>query len=97
MNVDLDTVLAVENGEDEDGSAIQKMINAGAWSFQGSVGRTMMEAIEAGAALLGKEPAQDYWGNFIPSRDMVVPGTKGSYEYVVEHSGKEHADRLAAL
>ena len=95
--IDLDTVLAVENGEDDDGVAIQKMINAGQWSLQGSFGRAMMDAIERGDAMLGKTPARDYWGNYIPSRDQVQEGTKGSFDFVAEANGVEYAEKLAAL
>lgn len=65
--------------------ALQKLINAGAWSFEGSMGRAMMRAIEAGQCALGPEPARDYWGNRIPSRFEVKPGTKGSVEFVEAH------------
>lgn len=91
---DLDDVLDVENGED-DGLSLQRIINAGQWSLQGSFGRTMMEAIDAGQCMLGTEPARDYWGNFIPSRDMVKAGTKGSFDYVVDRYGVEHAEAMA--
>jgi hypothetical protein len=97
MMADYDDFMAVENGEDEDGTAMQKVINAGQWSLQGSFGRSMMAAIEAGAAMLGKTPARDYWGNYIPSRDQVEAGTKGSYEFVAKQFGPDYADRLAAL
>lgn len=78
MSVDLQTVLDAQDGDD---AALQRMIDAGAWSFEGSMGRAMMAAIEDGRCILGPEPAFDYWGNRIPSRDEVQPGTKGSVEY----------------
>lgn len=92
-------VLENDNGDEEDYAiATQNAINGGvAWKFQGSVGRSLMDSINAGAAMLGKNPASDYWGNYIPSRTDVKPGTKGSYEFVVEKNGKEYADMLAAL
>ena len=62
--------------------AIQRSINAGAWSLQGSYGRTMMDAIKSGRCLLGPNAARDYWGNVIPSRDDVKEGTKGSISFV---------------
>lgn len=89
-----DDVMDVEDGAD-DGLALQRVINAGQWGLQGSFGRTMMAAIEAGQCLLGKEPARDYYGNFIPSRDMVKPGTKGSFDYVAERYGVDHAEAMA--
>lgn len=91
----------IENGsgtQDEYYCALQVAVNDGAaWKFQGSVGRNLMESINEGAILLGRKPAADYYGNRIPSRDEVKPGTKGSYDFVVEHFGVEHADMLAAL
>lgn len=40
---------------------LQKAINSGsAWSFQGSYGRAMMDAITSGNCLLGTSPARDY-------------------------------------
>jgi len=77
----LNTVLAAEDGED---AALQAMIDAGCWSLQGSMGRAMMAAIEDGRCILGPNGARDYWGNYIPSRTEVEPGTKGSVEYAAE-------------
>lgn len=85
----LNTLVLTEPDEaDEAGqvAALQALINAGTWGLEGSMGRAMMEAIEAGYCALGPEPAQDYWGNFIPSRGMVEAGTKGSVQFVEEHS-----------
>lgn len=64
------------------------------WSLQGSYGRAMMQAIEAGTCMLGHEPAQDYWGNRIPSRTEVEAGTKGSREFVVAARGEDWAVML---
>ena len=84
-----------ENGaEDEEKYflAVQRAINSGAaWKLQGSFGRGMMRAIDDGRCMLGLNPCRDYWGNRIPSRNEVQPSTRGSYEYVVEHSGEEWA------
>lgn len=80
----LDDVLTIEEDEatEEQGiEALQRMISAGQWSLQGSMGRTMMNAIESGACVLGPTPARDYWGNRIPSRTEVERGTKGSIAY----------------
>lgn len=92
--VSLDAVMAAEDG-DTDG--LQQLINAGMWSLQGSMGRAMMAAIEDGRCMLGPESAKDYWGNPIPGREDVQDGTKGSYQYVVDRFGKDHADHLLAL
>jgi len=54
---------------------MQAAINTGyCWSMEGSVGRAMMGAIEAGYCMLGKERARDYYGNTIPSRKDVKHG-----------------------
>jgi hypothetical protein len=78
--------------------SLQRAINSGAaWSMQGSMGRSMMQAIEAGHCMLGLNGCRDYYGNYIPSRDQVQAGTKGSYEFVVEHMGSEWADNMKAV
>jgi len=91
----------IENGDgdaDDYNVAIQQAINGGtAWKLQGSAGRALMDSINAGAAMLGVNPASDYYGNYIPSRTDVKAGTKGSYEFVVAANGTEYADMLAAL
>lgn len=75
--------------------SLQRAINSGvAWSFQGSYGRAMSEAISAGLCMLGKNRARDYYGNTIPSRDDVEPFTKGSYDFVMEERGQEWADLM---
>lgn len=78
-------------------AAVQRIINAGQWGLQGSYGRMMMDAIQSGHCLLGRDRAMDYWGNDIPSRDDIIPGTAGSYEYVAGLAGEDYADQMAAL
>jgi len=98
--MNLDDVLTVENGaEDEETyfSSVQKMINAGQWSFQGSMGRAMMDAISAGYCMLGRSDARDYWGNHIPSREQVRAGTKGSFDFVKEAHGEEWAEMISEI
>jgi len=82
----IETVEGGEASEEDYTRAIQAAINSGMWGLQGSYGRAMMEAIEAGYCALGSLPSRDYWGNRIPSRDEVEAGTKGSVEFVGEHS-----------
>ena len=61
---------------------LQGLIDSGmAWRLEGSVGRAAMAAIEDGVCVLGETGHRDYWGNYIPSRYEVAPGTKGSVEY----------------
>lgn len=81
----LDDILTVTADEDatpeEEVAALQRLIDDGLWSFEGSIGRAMMACIESGYCVLGPRPAIDYWGNRIPSRDEVAPGTLGSVAY----------------
>lgn len=73
----------------EDINYLQELIDSGmAWRLEGSVGREAMDAIEAGVCVLGESGHTDYWGNYVPSRYEVKPGTKGSFEY---------AERLASI
>lgn len=62
--------------------SIQNLIDNGmAWRLEGHVGRQCMAAIENGDAVLGVDGHRDYYGNYVPSRTEVEPGTKGSVEY----------------
>lgn len=61
---------------------MQELINSGqAWRLEGHIGRQCMDCIESGDCILGEEGHRDYWGNYVPSRHEVQPGTKGSIEY----------------
>ena len=79
----IEAIEALESeSAEEQVEGLQALINSGAaWRLEGSVGRAAMEAIEAGLCVLGEEPRYDYWGNRVPSRYEVEPGTKGSVEY----------------
>lgn len=80
---------------EEQEECYQRLINSGdAWRLEGHVGRTAMHLIEHGTCMLGTSGHRDYWGNYVPGRDEVQAGTKGSYEYVVERRGKDHADHM---
>jgi hypothetical protein len=69
--------------EDEQVEVYQELVNTGAaWTMEGHVGRTAMAMLEAGIIMLGEVGHRDYWGNYVPSRFEVEPGTKGSAEYV---------------
>jgi hypothetical protein len=94
--------LNVIEGEDTDEleyfTAIQRAINSGsAWSFQGSYGRTMMDALKSGYCMLGTAPARDYYGNRIPSRDEVKSGSFGSAEFVIEQQGQDWHDHMLSV
>jgi len=70
---------------DDDGilsMSTQELIDSGqAWLMEGHIGRQCMAAIENGYAVLGPTAQRDYWGNRIPARTEVQPGTLGSIEY----------------
>lgn len=70
-------------------AAYQRLINTGdAWRLEGGVGRLAMSFIEEGVCALGESEHTDYWGNRIPSRVQVEPGTKGSVQYVHDHGNE---------
>ncbi len=87
---------AADNAEDE-AKALQRAINSGMWSLQGSYGRSMMAAIESGYCMLGERAARDYYGNRVPARSEVKPGTKGSREFVVARMGEAWASMLESV
>lgn len=84
--ITLATILAAQDGDD---AALQDLINNGAaWRLEGSVGRAAMRAIEGGRCVLGETGHRDYWGNYVPSRTEVQPGTKGSVEYAARAAAR---------
>ncbi len=88
----------IDADEEEQALAMQQLINSGAaWGLQGSTGRAAMALIEAGVCLLGHVSHTDYWGNRVPSRDEVKPGSKGSFKYVVERSGYNWAKSISKV
>lgn len=97
----LEDIRTIEEDEDaspfEMAAALQRAINSGLWSLQGSYGRSMMHAIQSGQCMLGRNDCRDYYGNHIPSRDQVQESTKGSYAYVVERMGKAWADKMQEI
>jgi hypothetical protein len=101
MSISLNDVHNIEEGvenEQDYFDSIQRAINGGsAWRFQGSYGRAMMDAIESGRCMLGREDTRDYYGNHIPSRSQVKAGTKGSRKYVANAMGERYARRMTNL
>lgn len=93
---DIETIEAEDVGEMSYFTAVQRAINSGMWGLQGSYGRVMMESIEAGYCMLGTKTARDYYGNGIPSRNDVNPGTKGSKDFVIDRMGLEWANEMEA-
>ena len=59
----------------------QNLMDAGdIWKFEGSVGRTASQLLEAGVLVLPEERRSDYYGNVIPARGDLKPGTKGTLQ-----------------
>lgn len=82
---DLTAVYREDATFDEQVEAYQAMIDSGScWTMDGHTGRTAMQLIEEGHCILGESDHRDYWGNHVPSRTQVEPGTKGSIEYARE-------------
>jgi len=83
--MDTDSIIALEEGRLTDAKTIvlfQELIDEGiVWRMQGSYGRTASDLIERGLCMLGPVGHFDYYGNYVPSRYEVKPGTKGSPEY----------------
>lgn len=81
-------IIAYEDNEMDKAEEIrmfQELVNNGqAWRLQGSYGRAAMDMIEAGLITLGEHGHYDYYGNYVPSKHEVEPGTKGSQEYADE-------------
>ena len=62
-------------------SDMQEQINSGmVWKSEGSVGREASGLLDSGACMLPKEFKVDYYGNRVPSRDVLQQGTKGTYQ-----------------
>ena len=81
MNYQSITKLQNESGYGE----MQQLINTGqAWSLEGHVGRQAMNALEMGACMLPLQRHVDYYGNMLPSRKDLKPGTKGTFKNCVQ-------------
>ena len=82
----IEAIEALESDDiDQQVEGLQALIDSGdAWRLEGSVGRAAMDAIEQGYCVLGETGHRDYWGNYVPSRYEVEPGTKGSVEYAAK-------------
>lgn len=63
-------------------SGYQRLIDSGiAWRLEGRVGRTAMNLIREGYCTLGEVGNIDAYGNYVPSKTEVEPGTPGSEGY----------------
>jgi hypothetical protein len=80
--VDAVVVAETANTLEEQVGAMQSCINSGiCWQMQGSMGRTAMDMMRAGYCTLGEHGNYDAYGDYVPSRSEVKPGTVGSVEY----------------
>jgi hypothetical protein len=67
---------------------MQSWIDSGTvWHLEGSMGREAMRLLEVGVCFLPEERHRDYWGNTVPARTDLQPGTKGTLENAVSHFG----------
>ena len=58
----------------------QKSINSGlVWKMEGSAGRYAMDLLRSGICILPTVRRIDYYGNTVPSRYDVKPGSCGSF------------------
>ena len=65
---------------------MQRLIDDGAvWHMEGAMGRKAMQLLETGQCMLPKKQYKDFYGNTIPSRDDVEPGTTGSYQNAAKY------------
>lgn len=63
------------------GYSLQSLIDTGhAWRLEGATGRAAMDALRSGECVLPEERRTDAYGNTVPSRHDVLPGTTGSLE-----------------
>lgn len=77
---------------------LQRDINSGlVWHLEGSVGRSAMDSIRAGRAMVGKVRRTDYWGNTVPARSDLEPGSFGTREFVADTMGEDYAASLEAV
>jgi hypothetical protein len=78
----LDVLWRDDATEDDVLDALQHLVNTGdAWRLEGTVGRAADAALESRLIALGHEGHRDYYGNYVPSRFEVEPGSKGAAEY----------------
>jgi hypothetical protein len=82
-DIDMSALWREDVTHEEHVALYQHLVDTGqAWRLEGHVGRTADALLEAGVIMLGEEGHNDYYGNYVPSRHEVEPGTKGSAEYV---------------
>ena len=89
--VDMSALWREDATEEEQLDCYQELINSGdAWRMEGHIGRTASRLIEDGLCILGEVGHRDYYGNYVPSRDEVEPGSEGSLQYAESIHGPSH-------
>ena len=64
----------------------QELVDTGmAWKMEGFVGRTCMDMLKSGALFLPLKDFSDYYGNVVPSRKKLKPGTTGTLELSIKY------------
>lgn len=65
---------------------LQSLIESGeVWKFEGAMGRAAMAALESGECFLPDHATFDYYGNRLPARSELKPGTKGTLENAYDY------------
>jgi len=68
---------------------MQKKIDTGiVWKLEGSYGREARQLLISGVCFLPKKFHKDYYGNLVPARQALKPGTQGTLENSQEFWGK---------
>lgn len=75
----IDRIETFDDEEDGQIEAYQILINSGqVWHMSGTYGRQAMELLRCGLCELGEIRFKDAYGNTVPSRYDVKPGTTGA-------------------
>ena len=56
------------------------ILDGSVWSMEGSMGRAAMNGLETGEFYLPEKATQDFYGNHIPGRGALKPGSEGTLE-----------------
>jgi len=65
---------------------MQEMVtNGAAWFMEGSIGRVAMAGLTTGEFFLPEVGCRDFYGNYVPSRDELEPGSKGTLDNAYQY------------
>ena len=96
MMIDLTAIYREDATEDETTAAYQHMIDNGSvWAMDGSTGRFAMDLLKGGYCTLPEVRHKDFWGNTIPSRHDVKPGSFGTPAFVKRMQRQRRKERHA--